>query len=178
VTQRMFTFASAISLILCVATVSMWVRSHSRWEWIGYQVASGRFYSVMSRLGAVTLDVTDGWPRGTYPELIRRSDPLRVQTLPAPTVGSFLGCGLDRTNLNIGVAATGWTGILVSRSVIVPYWLLCAVFVIAPLRMAILVFRPRPLPGMCRRCGYDLRASPDRCPECGTPVPSKGRVMT
>jgi hypothetical protein len=45
--------------------------------------------------------------------------------------------------------------------------MICALIAVRLLRRA----RRGPLdPTLCRVCGYDLRASADRCPECGTAV--------
>ena len=64
--------------------------------------------------------------------------------------------------------------------VITPLWLptlLCVVALWAtsgPLRAAIIerVTARRYRRGICPKCSYDLRATPDRCPECGwTPSP-------
>jgi hypothetical protein len=59
---------------------------------------------------------------------------------------------------------------------LVPYWALVVVSSILPawrwLPTAVRWWKARRLgvPGHCRKCGYDLRATPQRCPECGTPA--------
>jgi hypothetical protein len=57
--------------------------------------------------------------------------------------------------------------------VILPWWLMLLATAPLPLLWAIGWRRRRrgERRGLCAVCGYDLRASPERCPECGSPVP-------
>jgi hypothetical protein len=57
-----------------------------------------------------------------------------------------------------------WTDHL--QELVVPYWFVL-VLTLAPTPLMIYRHVKRPRTGHCVKCGYDLRASPDRCPECG-----------
>jgi hypothetical protein len=63
-----------------------------------------------------------------------------------------------------GIDRRGW---------FVPTWLVAALFALPVAVRIVRRWRSIP-PGNCPRCGYDLRATPDRCPECGaTPAPDR-----
>ena len=88
-----------------------------------------------------------------------------------PGLGSRIGYyipDLERA-YNPDVAEESSIGLLANYSyLVVPYWLTiasCAVILglsWRPLR------RKRKKLGLCVKCGYDLRGSKERCPECGT----------
>jgi len=160
---------TALSLALGVAAGVFWVRSDQTWEWVSYEGEGGRQYTAMSRLGAVVFDVTDGWLAGDGPRVRSRSDPILDRDQPPPNVWHWHGLGVGRTAYDIGYASTGWTGRARSTSLTVPYWMLLPLTLALPAIWLVrrVLRRRRRGPGLCRACGYDLRATPDRCPECG-----------
>jgi hypothetical protein len=74
--------------------------------------------------------------------------------------------------LGFDLGAGDGTGAIRDKWFTVPHWFLLALAGVVPLRRtATFVMARRRRPQLrCVTCGYDLRATPDRCPECGSPA--------
>ncbi len=75
------------------------------------------------------------------------------------------------------LSQVGWSR---SRFFTLPAWLLAVLFAAIPFfRIVQLIKRQRArlAVGLCSVCRYDLRATPDRCPECGN-VPNEVKTST
>ena len=81
-------------------------------------------------------------------------------------------------------AKSGFAGLYAAKNfrgpgsgvIVLPHWLLTAIAALltawSARRLARQIIQRRRLhSNQCPTCGYDLRASPQSCPECGTPVP-------
>jgi hypothetical protein len=161
--RKLSNFAAAVSLVLCVATSAWWVRSRWVSEIIG-RVGESKVVVVDSRGGSLDLSVT-------------RADPENEKPGPRPyyvwhthaTNGSSGGVMLGGKSVwlwgHVSMSGFGW--------VVVPHWLLVlatlpgAWLALVRLRRWTLA-RVRRNYGHCPACGYDLRATPERCPECGS----------
>jgi hypothetical protein len=196
--RHLLTLCSATSLLLCVVVCVLWARSYrlgSFGEFIGslhtrtaapaYHYSCAGIYSSHGSLGVGFMhqvtSVNDPW-QVIYPDGRRLVwdgrecfERYPFMSMPRPTALNEWGFCARWASWPIGsalVTARHW-----SRGIAVPHWLVAFSAAILPAVHARRVWRPmrQRQRGHCVRCGYDLRASPDRCPECGTPAKYRRR---
>jgi hypothetical protein len=175
--RRLFTIVSALSLPLCMATAVLWVRSYSKVDTVTFEPSdhspSGgwpRIHAVSSRgqLWFVRVHVGEPperalfWYSGDVEQTLMFTACLLPQqfnpTNPTSIVGIRHVTGALQTSdaaliVIFGSPFTFWAGQWMFRRSL----------------------RQR---GFCSECGYDLRASKNRCPKCGTPIPLKSEATT
>jgi hypothetical protein len=172
-------FVTAVSLLLCVATAGSWIRSEFRLDVLSHY---SRFNERRSRTWQQF-----GCERGSfwYGQGLLQADPKSAPSSPfvgwgmasesARSRGAIaaLWCGKGFYLMGFGGWSLRWTvsgpEIREHRAIMVPHWFVMLLLAVAPARWVVLKRRERRnrARGLCSRCGYDLRATPDRCPECG-----------
>ena len=193
---------TGLSLLLCVATLVLWVRSYTKadgmfhegrltiyihynpWEFTTLQCDMGSCDGALfGHMGSfVDTRPTSGGtgattgPRYETPpsaEQIARSEVVRtrIEILRACKHYGFSVGSVAAMLVKNPAGGKNWFFV----ALMVPHGLAIVIFGVLP---AIWCWRVgkrwrRGRRGQCCVCGYDLRATPDRCPECGTAVRSK-----
>ena len=177
--RRLFTAASSLSLALCLAMLGLWLVSY--WE----DCSIGYTSNDVQRLHrtAIGLETGGGQILFTW---------LSIDYTATPTASRVARRGMPRAGFSYGreehgklSLLGGWgfhfivggkmTAIDTARAfIVVPYWVPSALLAVLPLLWWRFRRRSRTAAGHCASCGYDLRASKDRCPECGAPTSLKG----
>jgi hypothetical protein len=182
-----FTFMSFLSIILPVAACGAWVRSYWLVEQIDWHPSNKadmpfNVYSVESFRGILTIQryqfrdymdrrASDGFPPQYYRHTVDKREVWvsKTERINAKVVGvRFLGFAF----LNNDQLGPDWLRNV--HFIDIPYWFIAGLSAIPGIIWLIRKLRRRQQKGFyaCAKCGYDLRASKDRCPECGTPIPS------
>jgi hypothetical protein len=182
----LFYGVAGLSLLLCVATAAMWVRSY-RWnDNFGYAFSRNESGAALFAVvvwwegGRVNLDLgaaTQGvfwdnprensvlyWVRDAY------NGGLAAQVQAEVDDGARAG---DWYHFGIFISRTfsmpQSNGIWIQVPILLPELLFAALpgFIGFTTLRRRLLLRYRRRHGLCIHCGYDLRATPKRCPECG-----------
>jgi hypothetical protein len=176
--RRLFALVSALSLLLCVAATAMWVR--------GYWAGDAWFYTwakPAANSNPEQVDL-DGWYFGSasggcalvfdHTRYERTDYEAIAHDLPRP------GFRYDRFEAPAPTRPRRGLGFFFERIVMkgpapetviracAPGWAIVVATMMLPAFGLWRYLRCGDRTGLCTTCGYDLRATPDRCPECGT----------
>lgn len=159
----------ALSMLLFVAAAALWVRSYRVCDMAGATLGTRSLWAT-SKNGRVEVELLwwqtwEGftWRRFAYPV----APPARPGGA-RPRSGAAAGQGAPWFQAYRATTGRGTP----RYGVIFPHWaaLLPATVVPAGWLVRHRNRQRRRGRGLCPGCGYDLRATPERCPECGAPA--------
>lgn len=168
---------SIVSLLLLAAVVVFWVRSRRHADIVGYYTPAGHLQGFSNDKAGLIVFFSD-IPFG--PEMGLSGDAMSASADEFVPIHDLL---FDPSNVKwhhmgfqFGSAPIGSWGWKFSAW-IVPYWALIIPLAILPLirLRRFLILRRRIKRGQCLACGYDLRHSEGRCPECGAAIGAEKR---
>jgi hypothetical protein len=167
VRRRLLNLLTLVSLLLFVAVAVLWVVSMFRGLAVEYWApACARTWGISCSRGEIGLSRSTGAPVSGVAGGLRFYSQRPVSPIDSlrTLVGPIAGFQFNVLGVAKFQARPGTT---ILDLFYFPCWLALALTAVLPVRRHLLA-RRRDRVGHCVNCGYDLRATPDRCPECGT----------
>src|SRR5665213_3130757 len=196
--RRFVNSLTALSLALLVATAAIWVRSYFAADYLtlarmedstlsSRDVGSERGHMIIET-GSIQVTGSDA-ARAMLKRTYQQTAGVRwIRTTPRDTRFPFRESMLQKIGFLFDRRQATWPSrppstdksVIRASEVVLPDWFLLLVSVILPIRWLVVFTRnKRQLRvGHCSSCGYDLRETPNRCPECGTIPPPPGAELT
>jgi hypothetical protein len=171
--RPLFHILAAASLLGGLVVLALWLQSYRTYDSARWAHGSLAMW-INSHAGLVRVDTTASWPgqsfRWVHEQVAMGTGMRGQQFLLTDLKHNSVGFGVGRYPVGVNRVNSGTSLIYIQRTAVaLPYWFIFLASALLPALWLRSWRRRRHFgEGHCQECGYDLRATPDRCPECGT----------